>query len=297
MNAGVYQSKEYLSALNEAGEKIVDVSQGFFCIEKTISLPFLGKKKILEGRGNSSNEDLAKLKKISTEYYYSTVAPCIIGYSDKNFNNAGFKKVENYTILVDLSKNEEELWKAMDKGSIRWGVNSAKKNGLKFGIVENDLILEEFYKMYEETAVSGNFRPEKLEFVKRLTKTDIAKLFFVKKDGKVVAGGMILIDKYNKYSILDLTSVSEEGMKLQAMPFLYWNLILYSKSIGLNYFDLGGYDKEAKEGEKTWNINKFKERFGGEVKMQPIYASNWKYGFFRAILRRFRFMKGGYKKE
>ena len=75
------------------------------------------------------------------------------------------------------------------------------------------------------------------------------------------------------------------------MPFLYWNMIRYSKSLGLDYLDLGGYDKESKKGEKTYNINKFKERFGGEVKEQPIYATNWKYPFLRGVYKKIKFAR------
>ncbi len=81
------------------------------------------------------------------------------------------------------------------------------------------------------------------------------------------------------------------------MPFLYWNLIIYSKSRGLDYFDLGGYDKEAKEGEKTYAINKFKERFGGDITEQPFYTTNIKYPFLRLLLRRFNFIKRIYNKS
>jgi lipid II:glycine glycyltransferase (peptidoglycan interpeptide bridge formation enzyme) len=80
------------------------------------------------------------------------------------------------------------------------------------------------------------------------------------------------------------------------MPFLYWNLILYSKYINLYKFDLGGYDKEARHGEKTYNINKFKERFGGEITEQPIFSTNSKYSGLRQILKKYHFMKGWYKK-
>ena len=38
--------------------------------------------------------------------------------------------------MINLKKSEEELWKNCDKGSIRWGVNYAKKNGLTIDFVE-----------------------------------------------------------------------------------------------------------------------------------------------------------------
>ena len=71
----------------------------------------------------------------------------------------------------------------------------------------------------------------------------------------------------------------------------------YYKNKGCKQFDLGGYDSEAKEGDKTYNINKFKERFGGIITEQPIFSSNNKYPFLRKVLRNVRFAKRLYKKE
>ena len=81
------------------------------------------------------------------------------------------------------------------------------------------------------------------------------------------------------------------------MPFLYWNLLKYARSLGLDFFDLGGYDREAGKSEKTYFINRFKERFGGSVAEQPIYATSKKYILLRGLLRKMRFMKGVYKKS
>ena len=126
--------------------------------------------------------------------------------------------------------------------------------------------------------------------------TSISKLFIIKKNEQICAGGLILIDKNNNYSILDLTAASNFGLELQAMPFLYWNIILHSKKIGLDFFDLGGYDKEAKESDKTYKINKFKERFGGEITKQPIYSANSIYPRIRKVMKNLRIIKKFYKK-
>ena len=90
---------------------------------------------------------------------------------------------------------------------------------------------------------------------------------------------------------MEATAASDEGLKLQAMPYLYWNLIKYSKARGLSNFDMGGYDMEAKKGDKMYNINKFKSRFGGKIVEQPIYSTNWKYPLFRKILKVIKLIK------
>ena len=75
------------------------------------------------------------------------------------------------------------------------------------------------------------------------------------------------------------------------MPYLYWEMIKYSKKIGKRYFDIGGFNVEAKKGEKTYQINKFKERFNGKLWAQPIYVTNSKYVIARRIVKRFKFVK------
>lgn len=290
----IYQTPEYKRALS-FNEETLDISPNFLALKKTISfLPI--KKEILEARGTPSEEDLKAFKLASKNYFYGTIAPCVLNLNHEMFEKTGYKKISNYTILIDLKKTEEELWKNLEKKSSRWGVKIAQKNNLKFEIAQNKDIAR-FYQLYKQTAKEGNFKAESKEFLYGLANTEISKLFIIKDKKEILAGGLILIDKTNNYSILDLTASSEKGIKLQAMPFLYWNLILYSKSKNLNYFDLGGFDKEAKKGDKTYNINKFKERFGGNIVEQPIYSTNWKYPLLRNVLKNLKSLKNIYRKS
>ncbi len=305
----VYQSLEWMKAKKLSGENPMmktvgdkEITAGLLVFEKNKKIPFFGTKKVLFSEGNplilkkgSEKELFSKLKKDSKKYFYFLISPTITTYSEETFNKNHFKKTSNFTMLVDLSKTEGDLWKQLEKKSIRRGVNYAKKNGLEFqGANESDL--RKFYNLYKNTAESGQFEPENEGFIELLRETNISRLFVIKRNNKIIAGGLILLDKNNNYSILNLTASSEEGNKFQAMPFLYWNLILFSKSLGLKYFDLGGFDMEANLGDKTYNINKFKERFGAEIKEQPIYSTSKKYKMIRNLLKRIKFLKKMYKK-
>ncbi|MFA6023170.1 MAG: peptidoglycan bridge formation glycyltransferase FemA/FemB family protein [Candidatus Pacearchaeota archaeon] len=297
---GLYQSYLWAELRNKSNEKPIIITYGspikgaMVLFEHSKSIPGLGKKKILFSQGNpigdNLNEILEEFKKESKKYFYGTIAPTAVNLKNEEFEKAGLYKISNWTILVDLNKTQEELWGAMEKKSARWGVKTAEKNNLVFELAKNQDI-QKFYELYSGTATSGGFKAENIDFVKEFADSPLSKLFLVKKDDEVIAGGIILIDYKNNYSILDLTGASDKGLELQAMPFLYWNLIKYSKSLNLNYFDLGGYDKEAKEGDKTYNINKFKERFGGNVSEQPIFSTNKKYLFLRNILKKIKAIK------
>ncbi len=302
----VYQSEEWQNAvgggINVSFPK--DNPRAFlFAHEKVVSFPFFGKRKIIVAEGNPIAESEADLKgvllefkKVSGKYFYGTIMPTVLNPLEDIFVREGFRKVSNHTVILDLTKAEEELWKNLEKKSARWGVKTAEKNGLKFVKAEISEV-GEFFEIYLKTSSEGGFKPTSEDFVRKISKSGVGQLFFVKKGKEIVAGGLFILDRVNEYAILNLTASTEEGQRDQAMPFLYWNMILKAKENGMTYFDLGGYDSEAKSGEKTFNINKFKERFGGEVREQPIFASNWKYPFLRNVLRKARFLKRMYRKD
>lgn len=290
----IYQSEKYKQALLKNGNKIIDISPGYFATEKKIKIGFISKT-IIEARGTPTENQAKDFKEIARKYFYGTIAATVTA-NNEIFEKLKYNKVLNHTILIDLKKDKEEIWTNLEKKSIRWGVKTAEKNGLTFS-ESTEKEREQFYKMYKKTTERGGFVGEKNEFIEEIVKEGLGKLFVIKFKEDIVAGGAILFDRKNNYAILDLTSANEEGQKLQAMPYLYWNFILYSKENKFDYFDLGGYDNEAKEGEKTYNINKFKERFGGKLMEQPIYSTNSVYPFFRKIMRKIKFMKGVYRKS
>ena len=291
----IYQTKEYKNAINN--KNIVNLVNNHYALEKIISLPIFGSKKILDSRGLNNIKEIEIFKNLAKRYFYGVIAPPIINTNHEIFKKLNYIKISNYTILINLKKSEEELWQNLEKKSVRWGIKTAIKNNLKFELVQDKNEICKFYELYKKTAEIGGFSAEDIDFIVSLANTPASKLFLIKNKDEIVAGGLVLIDKDYNYSVLDLTAASPEGFNLQAMPFLYWNIIKYSKNFNLDFFDLGGYDKEAKRGHKTYNINKFKERFGGQIVEQPMYSTNWAYPFLRHLLKRFVFVKKIYEKK
>ena len=286
-----YQTNEYKLALNNSGSQIIGITKDFLAWEREIDLPIIGRKTILESRGSPSSKILSKFREKSRDYYYGTIFGMVGGKEDAKHLKSGYYKVSNYTVLIDLNPDIDVIFKKLEKKSMRWGVNAAERKGLKFEVLKTKDELNKFYGLYKSTASEGKFRPHQIKFFDALKNTDYSKLFLVYYGNEIVAGGLIFLDIKNKGSILEATAASDEGLKLQAMPYLYWNLIKYSKARGLSNFDMGGYDMEAKKGDKMYNINKFKSRFGGKIVEQPIYSTNWKYPLFRKILKVIKLIK------
>ncbi len=291
----IYLDNEWGKVMKLASHRFVEIP-GIISFEKEINTPF-GKKKVLFARGTPSKQALLSFKTKAKEYSYGTITPKITTYNDSIFKELGYKRYDDHTLMIDLKRSEEELWKQLEKKSARWGVKTAQKNNLRLQEAKSSE-LKSLYKLYKETAEKGNLKPETFEFFKAvqeiLVRKDLAKIFVVKKNKETVAGAILLVD--SDHTMLHLTGSNEKGLKMQAMPFLYWNLILYSKKLKKKYFDIGGYDVEAKEGEKAYQINRFKKNFGGEIWPQPIYATNSKYIIARKLMKNFRFLKNLIKK-
>lgn len=306
----IYQSLSWANAMKAEGKKPLftyieeegSIKAGIMAFEREIKT-IIGNKRILHAEGTplflddeSGREVLKRFREVARNYSYGIISPNVINTQDKIFLETDYKKVSNNTILIDLSKTEEELRKSMEKKSARWGVNYAIKKGLIFEEVKSGFELEKLYDLYQKTADVGGFSIKSYLFLFELwDNKECAKVFVIKKEDEVVAGGVMLIDK--DYTILSITASSDEGHNLQAMPFLYWKMIIFSKMLGKKYFDLGGYDAEAKVGEKLYNVNKFKENFGGKITEQPFYSTNYKYPLIRGLMKRFRILKKIYSKK
>lgn len=306
----VSQNWDYNEAQKNSGKSQVvltveheeKLKAGLFAYERTLSTP-LGKKNILEVHGDplfvdteSEVQLLKKFKDHAQRYFYGTVSLSLHSTLHESFIEEKYKKDSNYTSVINLTLSEEELWNALEKKSARWGAKTGSQNGLNFTLAtEKDI--DRFYTIYQKTAEDGGFTHETIEFIKALADTPFSKLFVVHDNDALVAGGLILVDTHRKIATLDLTGATEEGLKLQAMPFLYWELIRYAQKNGMQYFDLGGYDGEAKEGDKTHNINKFKERFGGTITELEVFSTNAWYPTVRGLMRKARVIKKLYKKS
>ena len=219
ITCSVYQTEAWKNAREISGAKAVEVKEGSSKInafEKEKKISFFGKKRILFAEGNpKANTDeegikiLKEFKAKSREYFYGIIYPTVVSKREI-FSKAGFWKVINNTVLIDLSKSEEELWQGLEKKSARWGAKFGEKKGLS-AVEADSKELIEFYKIYKKTANKGGFEPESKRFVELLGNTEISRLFVVKYKNKVVAGGLVLIDRKNNYSVLYLNGSTDKG--------------------------------------------------------------------------------------
>lgn len=190
-----------------------------------------------------------------------------------------FKDIQA-TIEIDLRKSIDELWNSVDKDG-RWGVNKSRKENLAISFPENTDEEMKFYELYRQIIIGNRLIPKDYSELKK----DIDKLFLCKKDGKIIAGAAIKIQD-NK-TILFLNASNHEFLKYQPNNLLYWSIIKWAKENDFSIFDLGGYQLNAENGSKLYEINKFKLRWGGEIKKYYIYDKNPFYIIGRKVIRNF----------
>lgn len=62
-------------------------------------------------------------------------------------------------------------------------------------------------------------------------------------------------------------------------------MIEHGKQHNFSILDLGGYQLKAKPGTKLYEVNRFKERWGGNIKIYHIYSKNPFYILGRKAIR------------
>jgi len=175
------------------------------------------------------------------------------------------------TILIDLSKTKEELWNALDR-SRRKNINKAGENKLSIEEIDiyasgHGLYFSDFYNLYRKVWAHGGIEVDSYDTLRDRLMNKGYKFFLCFKDGKIIGGAMIC-ENYPgrwKFSIVACDSAYNE---FRPNDFLYWYLILYIKSLGAKFCDLGGYQEKPKD--NLIGVNRFKEMWGGQIHRDEI---------------------------
>lgn len=179
----------------------------------------------------------------------------------------GYRHTKRATLLIDLLPGESAVWSAFE-GRARNMVRKAGNAGVVAHTVQpTNQWITSYYEMLGLTfARQGLAVPHPLSFYRQmitLSNAGIARCVAAEVDGKMIAGGIFLIDDKR---MLYLSGVaSEQGMALAATSFLQWHIIKEAIRLGVTEYDLGGLGVPS--------IDKFKRSFGG----RDFAHSRWVY--------------------
>lgn len=178
------------------------------------------------------------------------------------------------TRVISLLKTEDEIAKDFSD-SIRYGIRQAHKSGNLY-LAESDEDRRAFYQAYLPFAeANGLLRPNPKE------EKDL-EIFLVKDaaGNLVQASAFLPLAKASIYRYRYGVSLK----KSEANKAILFAAMRHAKSLGYQWFDLGGVTNPVSPGSKAERINFFKSQFGGEEIASQLYIKS-NVGYLKIVLR------------
>jgi lipid II:glycine glycyltransferase (peptidoglycan interpeptide bridge formation enzyme) len=192
------------------------------------------------------------------------------------------------TLLMDLSKSDEELFAAMRKKTRQY-IHKAERAAV---VTEEKRDLDRFMKVLAAVAERDRFAIRSREYFERLLAAfgDRAHVMFARV-GEDDAGAMLLVrmadrawELYGGWS----------GAHAEARPFylLKWRAMLRMRQLGVRRYDMYGLGEG--KGDPLAGVENFKLGYGGEVvewigaletPVRPILYPLWQLGARRRLAR------------
>lgn len=279
----IRQSETYAQFLKKIGWQVEKVNSAYVFIKKfppvgsfikiqriNLPIPFLQIEKIaqkyrafqiiIEPGGQLSNLVIKKLREFKYKASKSPFSP-------------------SKTIIVDLKKDEKEIYKNFSKGK-RWDIKKAEKNKVK---VRKSEEIDQFIKIKNEKMGAAKFllgRSQEKQ-IKALWQTFSPKnavllLALCSNDlnhgNKPIAGILLLF--HDRIAYYWLAGSTKKGNKLGAPSLLVWEGVKLAKKKGCEIFDFEGIEDPRYKSTSSWSgFTRFKKGFGGkEVEYPGVFG-------------------------
>ncbi|MBL7184204.1 MAG: peptidoglycan bridge formation glycyltransferase FemA/FemB family protein [Anaerolineae bacterium] len=168
------------------------------------------------------------------------------------------------TILIDLTREEDELLKAM-KSKTRYNVRLAERRGVEVRLgALADLPL--FYEIYVETSSRDEFIIRPFAYYRHAWKAfieaNLAQLFIAEYEGQPLAG--LILFRFGKKVWYMYGASRALHRSLMPNHLLQWEAMRWAKAQGCTVYDLWGAPDVRDESDPLWGVYRFKEGFGGQ---------------------------------
>jgi hypothetical protein len=175
--------------------------------------------------------------------------------------------------IVDLTENEESLWKKVHSKH-RNVIRNAQKAGVQIycGIG----YLESAHEMIKETLRRSRLPFISLASLQRLVKSldENVEILVAEHEGVMQGCAVVPFSKYSAYYVY---GGSRAKPMTGAMNLLHWEAMRRFQALGVERYDFVGTRVGPEKGTKQEGLAMFKERFGGQLHRGYI----WKYAFNR----------------
>jgi len=167
------------------------------------------------------------------------------------------QSIEWGSYVVDLTQSEDKILQNMHSKH-RNVVRKAIRDGVEVKETQDVKIVYENLKETMQRLNRGYPSIEELERVK-----NFSKFYIALKDG-VVQGSCLL--PYNQHGAFYLYGGSIERPYTGSLNYMHYFAMLELKKEGVKEYDFMGARVEVEKGSKLEGIQRFKSRFGGELK-------------------------------
>lgn len=283
-NLPIVGTKEFLSSKSD--------NFGWFVSDNFI-LPYIIEKKFIFKRLIFTYSVINKIdKNISQKDFLNEVVELSktldIDFIYQPFAFAIFDEVPNNSISapfgsyqIDLTLSEDELFKNLHSKH-RNVIRKAQKNNLI--IYKGNEYLEECFFLIEDTLNRQSQPFISLKDIKDMNSSLNQNLSFYTINNNNIEGSAIIL--WNKKSAYYLYAGSSIKTSAGAMNLLVWQIMLDMKALGVQKFDFVGARVQPEIGSKFEGIQRFKSRFGSNMKVGYLWKvpiKLFKYKLFRFI--------------
>ncbi len=214
-------------------------------------------------KNETVEQELVKKAKILSKTQRSDYLE-IRSLNAKKFN----LKLDQYfsTCRLELSPELETVWKKLDKGSARWAITKAKKEGVEIVRSHSFEDLKIFNRLNQVTKRNLGVPAHPLSFFENIFRElpDNCDLYFAKIDNKIIAGMFNL--KFKDTIIHGYGASDRKYLKYHPNNLLVWQAIEDGCKASFKWFDFG------RAGQDNQELLNFKKRWGGiEQKLHYYY--------------------------
>ena len=201
-----------------------------------------------------------------------------------------------HTLIMDVSKNEDEILKNMRK-TTRYLIKRSLNEGFKMRVSKDPIDADILNRLQKETVKRHRF----VGFAKKLFEAQLetfgkdgqSELFICEKAGIPIVAAIIIF--YGEKAFYHHSGSSEASRSTNASYFTQWQIIKRARELGKKYYDFWGIAPNDDPRHRFAGVTTFKKGFGGvrvdwvhahDLPVSPLYWMTHAFEIGRRIIRR-----------
>ena len=198
----------------------------------------------------------------------------------KVVSDSGYSSKKWGTYLIDTGKDEDEIFKSIDKKA-REKVNKARKMGLTVSTYnQTEEFVRDCIDVYESAGIKTNI-DHRLRRTLEMDSKNYYQFYLVKDPAgrNLAVVGSYIFNKVATRMASSLSPVCREE-NIPAQDLITWESIADAHRRGCLYFNMAGVNPDSTD-TKELGVRKFKEKWGGDYSEYPVFRKDvFRFPFF-----------------